>query len=255
MNTVARPISIESSHFYTQDGKPLYQVEKKDGSGMRPFTLSDARKMNPRPLPSVTTILKTLHREALVQWRVEQACLSVLTAPRKEAEELDAFVERVLHEERQQDQEAKTAADLGTRIHKALEDELSGRVAEHEMLPWIEPVWEFLNGLGCKSCESEKIIVGDGYAGRVDLIQDLPDKRMVWDFKTTRKVPKTAYWEHQMQCAAYGWADCAHKTGNIYISTSNPGEFVVCEHTNLERSFRAFEHILKYWQMANDYYP
>lgn len=258
MTTLARPQTSESSHWYTRDGQPCHTVKCTTKDGERPTTIADARKLG--LLPSVTNILRCLHKEALVQWRCEQAVLACLTSPRNDGEPLDDFVQRILHTEKVQDQEAKAAADLGTRIHRALEDELSGRIAEHEMLPWIEPVWEWLNKTGCDKINTELVLVGEGYAGRTDLIQSFPIAEWIWDFKTTKKLPtKGAYLEHKLQRAAYAKATGfvgPILTGNIYISTVEPGKFVVDQdkdHTAWHKYYEAFEHILKYWQIANQF--
>lgn len=268
MTTAARPISSEGSHWYQRDGTPCHTVMGKTTGRERPTTITDARKLG--LLPSVTNVLRCLHKEALVQWKVEQAVLACLTSPRNDGEPLDAFVERILHTEKVQDQEAAAARDMGSRVHQALEDELSGRHAEQEMLPWIEPVWEWLNNQGYKTVLCERVVVGEGYAGRTDLmaLKEPTDPLDIWDFKTTKNPPKkSAWWEHQMQLAAYGMCQFEHeihtpeeyngsfRCGNIYISTVKPGEFVVCQHTEIDRAWEGFQSLLKYWQVANDYVP
>lgn len=257
MTTLARPTTSQSSHWYFPDGTPCHTVKCTTKDGDRPTTIADARKLG--LLPSVTNILSCLRKPALESWKIEQACLSVLTAPRKEDEALDAFVQRVLHDERQHEQEARDAADLGTRIHKALQDELSGRIADHGMLPWVEPVWEFLNGLAPKAIETEKVLVGDGYAGRTDLIATFEGWRHVIDFKTTKTIPtKGAYWEHQMQTAAYAKALNLPllnvRTANIYISTTDPGKLVMSAQEDWLDAWEAFAHLRDYWQIDNDFH-
>lgn len=267
MNTAARPATDGGgSHWYSLNCEPLYEVPKKDGSGMRPFTLADARKMTPRPVPSVTTVLKTLWKPQLEAWKIEQACLAVLTAPRGPAEGLDAFVERVLHEERQQDQERDVAARRGVAIHDAIEGWFNDQSCHQtlDMWRWIEPTIEFLvqHG-GTRGCQTETILVSDdGYGGRVDLISEPPVdiRHHIWDFKSTRNLPKEAYPEHVLQCAAYanalqqslGPARVPITTGNIYISTVNQGEFKVCLHGDWQDTYkRGFKPLLDYWQWAN----
>ena len=262
MTTLARPRTQESAHWYDpKTGLPCHTVKCSTKDGERPTNITDAKKLG--LVPSVTNVLSVLRKPALETWKQEQCCLSVLTAPRKPDEGLDDFVARVLHEERQHEQEAKDAADLGTRIHKALEDELSGRVADHEMLPWIEPVWEYLNKQGYLRTQCERILVGDGYAGRTDLIAEGHKYDVMLDFKSTKKPPKEPYWEHRLQLSAYHMAKIRNEPtssritvcGNIYISTTKPGDFVVHVHEDTHTCWLAFKHLLDYWQVANDYYP
>src|SRR5438552_18951743 len=107
MTTAARTYSESSAHWYARDGSPCYEVVGKSTGRLRPTTIRDARENG--WLPSTTTILRSLSRPELEAWKLEQAALVVLTTPRREGEELDTFVQRVLHEERQQDQEAAAA--------------------------------------------------------------------------------------------------------------------------------------------------
>ncbi len=74
----------------------------------RPVTIRDAREND--WVPGVSTVLKALAAPGLEAWKQEQMALVLLTAPRREGEAIDAFVHRVLHEERQQDAEAAQAA-------------------------------------------------------------------------------------------------------------------------------------------------
>lgn len=266
--TAARPRNSEGSHWYWKHAEAAYEVPRADGKGWRPTTLADARKLN--LLPSVTTILRILHKQALVDWLVEQACLAVLTAPRQPSETLDAFVERVLHTERQQDQEAQKARDLGTDIHAALECWFSGQEVPAEFRPWIEgPAREI--GAGRRYVVAEKIVVGTGYAGRVDLIQETGDDWWLWDFKTTKTLPEPgeAWPEHRLQLAAYAaaWWNAVEmggveawgkhiKCANCYISTVESGKFVICEHDDWQATFNAgFRPLVEHWQWSTGYKP
>ena len=104
---------------------------------MKVPTLADARKLN--LLPSVTTVLRILDKPALNEWKIEQGVLAVMTTPQLPGEEMDAFIHRVLHVEKVQDQEGKKARDRGTDIHAALESYFLGREVSDELRPWIEP--------------------------------------------------------------------------------------------------------------------
>ena len=265
MTTAARPTTEQGSHFYSVNGEPLYEVAKKDGSGMRPFTLADARKMDPMPLPSVTTILSILRKPALETWLIENAVLAAMTTPRPPEEPLDAFIERVLHTERVQDQESDIAKKRGIEIHDAIEGYFAHGGPPDEIMEWIAPVVGFLEDQG-EVLGSEQILVSeDGYAGRTDLIQTIGAGVLIWDFKTTKKLPKTAYNDHVLQLSAYANAfpkppispDFKLATGNIYISTVEPGKYVVCEHESFwgDTYEMGFKPLLKHWQWANNYHP
>lgn len=270
MTTNARVFTADSAHWYYTDGRPCYELEKKDGKGMKAPTLADARKL--QLLPSVTNMLRVLDKPALNDWKVEQGVLAVLTTPRLDGETDDAFVHRVLHTERVQDQEMTTARDKGTAIHDALEDYFLGREGPSDLKEWIEPAAKAIAARG-ERVAVETILIGEGFAGRLDLIQEAPECWWIVDWKTTKNLPdpkKGAWTEHRIQLAAYAAAwmrKLAHngeavpnkpvRTSNIYISTLEPGAFVVCDHDpDWQKTFsQGFMPLLTYWQWANNYVP
>jgi hypothetical protein len=238
----------------------MHFVERSDGKGLRPATLRDARKLG--LLPSPTSIIKVLRAPQLEAWLQEQAVLAVMTATRNPGEALDAFIERVLHTERQQDDQAAKARDLGTDIHAGIEAVLSGKpclLAELE--PLVLPAVEKTKSLG-RVRSTETVVVGKGYAGRVDCILE-GTSTTILDFKTTGavKLPAKAYWEAELQTAAYAKAlepkTALHpiQTAVLYISTRTPGEVSLCVQPKWENAWLAFDHLLNYWQISNDYSP
>lgn len=256
--TAARVSNGNSAHWYRPTGEPMHWIERSDGKGTRPTTLRDARKLG--LLPSPTSILKVLDKPQLTSWLIEQSCLAVLTAPRRAGEELDAFVERVLHTERQQDEQAQKARQLGTDIHDGVEQVLNGYPCMLNVTDYVMPAVEAMKQFGVL-VGSEEVVVGDGYAGRLDAwFQDSTRKQTVVDVKTTGAVtlPTEAYWEHRVQCAAYAKAlplAVTDQTTVVYVSTRIPGEVSLCVQTDWSREWRAFELLLQYWQTANNYNP
>lgn len=281
--TVARPPSSKDAHWYSWEGEPKHTIMGKTTGKPRPTHIGDARKEN--WVPSVTTILKVLHKEGLQQWLQEQACLAVLTAPRlkikgkdKDGKEVeteeatDAFVYRVLHTEKQQQEETQIARDKGIEIHEGFEWYFSGQaqLIPPELLAWIQPAIDRIIAFG-ESATSEMVLVGDGYAGRTDLIQNCEGCWRMWDIKSTKTLPDPAkggaYPEHRLQLAAYGRsfmdkllaAGGEHKpllVGNIYVSSQTPGQFVICEHEDWEGTYeKGFKPLVQHWQWANKYTP
>lgn len=267
MTTVARPTTRKDSHWYYSDGRPCYELPKKDGSGMKTPTLADARKL--LLLPSVTTILKILNKPELQNWIVEQAVLAVITTPRKEGEGDDAYIQRVLHVEEVQNQERDLARDKGIAIHDACEDYFQGRDVPAEMRPWVMPAVEAVSRYG-ELVATESILVGSGYAGRTDLILMGQECWWLFDYKGTKRLPPKGAWrEHVLQLAAYAAAYSAQlaalkgdnvgrviKTANVYISTAEEGKFQIWEHDpNWKLAHEAFMHLVSYWQFENTYAP
>ena len=242
-------------HYYTPTGEPAHFQSNKSKGGNRPTTLADAKKLS--LLPGVTTILDLLRKPALERWLIQQAVMAVCTAPDVPGEGLDAKITRVLDTEGQQDEESRIARDRGTEIHSALEGAFNGQSVAGAIAPWLDPVLAFFANRPAASLSTEQILIGDGYGGKCDL-QEIPEhgEQWIWDIKTAKKLPeKGAWWEHRMQCAAYAKARQQNgqtiRTGNIYISTVEPGKFVVCEHGDWWPAWEAFACLRDYWYLAN----
>lgn len=246
-----------SDHYYDpKTGEPRHFVPKKDGSGNRPSTIRDARENN--WFPSVTTILKVINKPGLNNWLISQAVQAVVTAPDKPGELLDDKIIRVLEVEKQQDQEAEQARDLGTRIHEAIELALKGEPFDGELTKFVEPALKEIQKHGY-ILATEQIVFGDGYAGKCDLIQ----AAIITDFKTCKKLPKDVAWpEHQMQVAAYTRA-IIHKIpkmlpqngGVLYISTVEPGKLAYFQIGEIQKAYEAFDNAMELWQWLNNYRP
>jgi len=259
--TAARLQERKDSHWYTLAGEPCYDVIGKSTGRPRPVNLADARARN--LLPSVTTILKVLHKEALVNWMIEQACLAVLTSPRQPGEKDDAFAKRILQVEKVQDQEGAIARDRGTQIHDEIANYFAGTPMDGSVEKWILPAITKLEEYGTV-IEVEKCIVGPGFAGCYDLFQDCTDIYRLWDIKSTKRLPdpkKGAWLEHRLQLAAYRKAlkldgDKPIVCANMYISTVEEGAFVVCEHVDEDGTYEyGFRPLVQYWQWVNQHFP
>jgi hypothetical protein len=265
--TESKPVQFaaESGHWYSKDGIPAYTVENKSKPGtFRPTTLRDARKLG--LLPSVTTITKLLHSESLVRWRINEAAHALMTSPRREGENEDAFIERVLWTEREHEEVAKAARDLGTDIHAAVEQALRGQPWNQELKAYVEPVLAECAKFG-KAVQTERVVIGLGYGGKLDAIFWSEHGFVVVDFKTTKRLPKESYPEHRLQLAAYAAAGVMGilgdnssivRTCNIYISTTEPGKVAVSVHSAdewREAYHSGFVPLVQHWQWANDYLP
>lgn len=263
--TAARPAaqSHKESHWYTTAGEPCYEVTGKTTGRPRPTNLTDARSRN--LLPGVSTILKVLHKEALVNWMIEQAVLAVVTSPRQKDEKDDAFIERVLHVERVHEQERDIARDKGTAIHDEIANYFGGSTTDKAIDPFIMPAITALEEYG-EVIAVEGIVTGPGYAGRYDLLQDCKEWYRLWDAKSSKKLPdprKGAYLEHRLQLAAYAKAlkldgNKPILCGNVYIASTEDkkGEYVICEHEDWEGAYNyGFAPLVTFWQWVNQHFP
>ncbi len=257
-------IKIEtSSHWYGRDGTPQYERECSTKPGQfRPTTLKDARKEG--LCPSVTSIIKdTTPKPNLVAWMVEQGILAALTLPRLAGESVDQFAIRVAEDARQT---SLRAADLGKRVHQAIEDWISTEAGTVDMQvapmlgeyqKWHKENVNFVHVVEWSFCRH-------GYGGCTDLVADLCDgRRAVIDFKTQRRKPgeKLEAWkpEAPMQLAAYAHGVDMGKVSllNVLIST-NPDDLriEVKDWTKERRKWtELFLAALDYWCKLKDYDP
>lgn len=259
-----------AGHWYTRDGSPAYAVQKKDGTGTRPTTLRDAKKLS--LLPSVTTILAVLDKPQLTTWKIKTAIRATLDVERADGEETDAWVDRVVEAA---GEPAAEAADLGTRIHNAIEAVCRGEAWDVAALgTYVAPVLGWIVG---KMEQGGRIIVQEGviansaygFAGRVDCAFEMPDGT-VWvvDWKSRKTRPGetdaqafTPYATHRLQLAAYaaewalerGWDKI--RCANVFTSSTEPGRFGVSVHEDPEGAWEAFKATLDVWRWTKGYDP
>lgn len=244
----------ESTHWYTLDGQPCYEVPAVKG-GMRPTTLRDARKLN--LVPSVTTIIRMAAAPGLERWKQQQVLHAALTLPTIQGESEDAYLERIMRDSQEQ---ARKAAERGTAIHASLQG-----CFEHKRIPeaHIEYVGAVCNHLaeryGPLDWSAEQSFAHHlGFGGKCDL----QSSEIVLDFKTKEftadSLPKT--WdEHAMQLAAYrhGFGMEQARCAIAFVSVTVPGLTHICEldQAELTKGWQCFEALLKFWQAKNGYRP
>jgi hypothetical protein len=278
----------KGSHWYTQDGQPLYTVLKKDGKP-RNTTLADARKLG--LVPSVTGIIGILAKPQLEAYKQEQAVLAALTLPRLESESDQAFAKRVVQDA---EEHVGNAADLGTEFHQFAEGYLSARkdardvisrpagIPVDSLVAWIG--WCYKNlplvfqdypriwGREPIAYQELSIASSYGYGGKIDWVGELDSGIFALiDWKTqnvkTGKEPNF-YEAYDLQLAAYahavtelGWSirlgiPEIEKRISVIISTNpdNPGCWAQ-EWDHDDEAFEAFESLLKVWKWQKNYDP
>jgi len=245
----------EGGHWYKRDGSPCYEVPKKDG-GMRAVNLAWDRKLG--LVPSVTTVLRVLAKDALETWKVRQGILAALTLTREPGESDESFLARVLEDSRQQ---AKDAADEGTRVHDQIERSFKGLVVEPRYVPHVTAVGKEIERLfpGIEDWEAEAYFAHpSGFGGKVDLHS--PSTGIVIDYKgkdgdfTDGK--KLAYDQHY-QLAAYqrGLILPASPCANVFFSRTHPGAVASYKWTveDIANGWDVFESALTLWKRVKKY--
>jgi len=252
---------ISGAHWYTAEGQPLHEVRNAKDDGTRATTLRDARKLN--LYPSVTTILRVMDKPALMKWKMQQAVLSAIRNARTADESEEYWMKRVLAGA---DDETSQAADLGSRIHDALELATAGEPYDPQLEEYVAPVFDWYGKNGVFIGKREIVVVDkeDGFAGRVDVLFKSRGVYGVADYKTRKSQPgkpMLPYDGQAMQLAAYAKAFYGAKrlpkirAVNIYISSTEPGRMEVFEHENIVDDYKAFKAAAHLWRYLNNYDP
>lgn len=259
-----------AGHYYYPNGKPCYEVENKSKPGeMRPTTLRDAKKYKLRP--SVTTITKMLAKGNLERYHVSEAVKAVLANPQESWEDEPTYINRIDHLRKQDSQDA---ADLGTAIHKCIEQYHD--TGAYLLKGWgdkIEPVLpDIMEGYLVwaeenvrEVLESERTFAcKEGYGGKTDMLFKTRKfgRDVLADFKGRRTKPNqrvVAYPEMGMQLAAYanGLGILGKvKLWNVIISTTEPGRIEIIDWTETgQEEFEAFLNLFEVWKHVKKYDP
>lgn len=268
-STIVMAILVENKnmgggHWYRPDGTPLHQVPKADGKGLRDTTLADAKKLG--LLPSVTGITDIVAKPALMNWKAAQVAAAAFVNPPTGDETLEYFVERVVNASHQS---VAGAADLGSKVHDALEKLLTEGpdAVAHDMWPYVEPVvaWKKASKITYDEIENVLVNLEIGYAGRCDVLgHDATGAPVIIDYKTRKTKAKQAckpYDTQGMQLAAYAVAhyglDRLHevKAFNVYISTTEVGRVEGYQHPSLLPHWEAFKASAILWSHIKGYDP
>ena len=230
-------------------------------------------------LPSVTSILTLLSKGALIQWAANCA-----------VEYVKNHLPFGYHAEEYRFDEARTAyrqasieaADYGTYIHTMcelyLQTEFEIKFAHEQTQKLMTSFYAWCKKYNVKPIETEIVVYGDGYAGRVDLICELDcfwykskdkkdqqagrRKRVVAliDFKTGKG---SYYPEWYLQTAAYKHArnrfwGCRPKCNR---KVTHHGVLKFNKETNkvnykdmsetYDRDLRAFMLLVMFWEIMN----
>ena len=161
-----------AGHFYDRYGNPRYE------GGLR-----DARKNN--YYGSVTTVLgDTWANPGLDIWKSGQLILAACTLSRREGEDDRSFVSRVKEDSSQQ---AKSAAEFGTRLHDAIEHYGTGKAVDSDLQPYLDYYAEWHNENVAEIIARETVLCDHtmGIAAKVDMIfRDKFGDIVICDHKT-----------------------------------------------------------------------
>lgn len=164
----------------------------------------------------VTTALGlSIAKPELMLWAgkcAAEEALDLINSPDRRRWEITHNVtserELLYHLAKTSERRRDAAAERGTRIHKLAESLIEGKPveAEEELAPYVQSCAKFIDEWKVRPLLQEKVIGSYrwGYAGKFDVVGELPDgRRVLFDYKTGRRV----YPDTKLQLAAYRYAD------------------------------------------------
>ena len=260
------------AHFYDENGESRHEVIGKTTGKPRPSTIKDAKDNG--WYPSVTTILDILAKKQLEVWKCNQYALAarrLLAEGTKvhfntaEKSYLGIVKEEAL-------QQVDDAADLGTKVHEALEKGLQGKDYDKTYDIYVQPTKALLQTLGVRILYHELRLVNKefGYAGTTDgaFIVEPQGYVGILDFKTCKTVkdepvdPRSSW---PAQIAAYHSTHYKEiptaynnaKGLSIAISTTEPGrvEAIWYSGEQLETEWKMFYHLNEIYKLKTGHDP
>ena len=267
---------IESSHWYTRDGKAAHTQPTKKGADkpFRPTNIRDAREF--KLLPSVSAYTKMLAAPGLEFYKMIKVAEACYNNPPHPREKMNEYVQSMLGKSKE---DGMDAADLGTQVHAAIEALLKGNEYEdyevevahgHSCLisKLVEPAFAKIEELGLTIESAEVVLVNnaEGYAGTTDVKHRSAKGKGILDWKSKRTkegedvIPNET---HPMQIAAYyvaAFNDSEFTDAlcmNVYISTTEPGrvDVVKYDRETLVEAYKDFLCLTRLYRSQNNYDP
>jgi hypothetical protein len=164
------------------------------------------RDANGLRVPGVTTILKALPKDALVNWAAETTADYAVDHWDDLGKLNPAARLKALYKARYQDRD--TGANRGTAVHKLADKLLHNEKVQvpDDIAGHVEAYVRFLDEFDVQPILSEAVIFSHqhGYAGTLDLIVDIHGETVLLDIKTNRS---GIFGETVLQLAGYRYAD------------------------------------------------
>lgn len=239
---------------------PLYKVTRVDKDGKHFYQIESDDKW----LPGVTTILKVLNKPALIPWALNCMEANILNAISPGSIcDIKSLKEIIKESKGIYKKKAEDAANIGTRIHNAIDAIIHGNNYERDAQVDIGVEgflrWQEANKL--------KIILGDtriaskifGYGGSLDFLAESANGVVIFDVKTTKKMKggeHGIYPEYAYQLSAYKQAfeeTYGAKVSDVYalwINKETPG-FLPLRVGHWGSCFEGFLSCLKLHNLSN----
>lgn len=157
-------------------------------------------------VPGVTTILKALPKDALINWAANATADAAINRWEELAALPPAARLDTLKKARYADRDA--AANRGTEVHRLAEQLVHGTAVAYPdaLAGHVSAYVQFLDEFEPQPVLVEGVVMSHahGYAGTLDLIADIAGERWLLDIKTSRS---GIFGETALQLAGYRYAD------------------------------------------------
>lgn len=242
------------SHFYKPDGTFV------DG-------LRAARKISPLPLPSPSTVLGMLGSFGLTQYFRRQMFEASLSTPRNPDWTDEQFYSEC---EKWSDQHGQIAMDKGSEFHSLFEQHnLARKFGKPLPTPpdqWktqFESLVKWFDENISEIIAVESVMVGDGYAGRADLVCRLKGGRIATVDAKSQGLKKAKRFNHYLkwalQLSAYSFPVNKAWKSDTLISLCVGSDCELFEAyewpEKSEYYHKLFLSVVELWRLDNDYFP
>jgi hypothetical protein len=254
-------------HFYAHTAERGWYPLYADGGT---FGLKAARELKATGVvvvPSVTGYIAEKRKHQIEDYGKKQAALAARDIPMASFANEDDWLDAVLAKA---DGASRPAIDLGSRIHKAVENCIGGESWDADLAVYVDATMKEIAVAGMNNVVSEECVgsLKYGAAGKLDL-SDEPTMT-IGDIKTRGhkinkvKVSRVPYYETDlMQVAAYGYFrfgnDFFNKGRGIVFGVSTVVPGLVTPHTfagrDLVEAFSTFLALTQVWRFSHDFEP
>jgi hypothetical protein len=228
--------------------QPKYQV------GFREYRRVHLYKVGGNEYPSVTKIIGIVDKSGpLIIWARREALklakTEILAAINAGITLDEAHLESVLAKaDKQPDKIKDDAADLGTRVHSAIDAYIMGKepILDADTEAGYKNFRAWLNTSGIKIVQGDTAVasVVNGYGGKLDAIGEKDGKLIILDWKTSNSFKGRD--TYSMQASAYSAAFCemygveVSKAYVVRLGKTIPGDVEV-KQVNLAPAWLAFK--------------
>lgn len=257
--------AVDDAHWYRVTQTPnesgfSYSVEACHEEGLR-----GARKAG-NIYPSFTSVDKMIHKEMIVNWKIGHALKASRNLPPLTGEDDESWAKRVMEHA---EENMSTGRELGTRVHKAIEDNCA---SEDDIVPFLEAARRFIaqNAVRTIYQETRLFLPSLGLAGTCDFIFEDRYNRVVFgDWKTVKPFRGKLALRDSYPAQLSGYRQAVRETHpalanremvcvSLLLNSQEPGKDVEAHWLNEEQLTEGYSRLMAaawLWSQEKDFWP